>query len=497
MDSRKDSAAVAKRSKNSGHATCLCQGNTRALSQSKATNSQNAPRGYSSSTMPHASGSSGAVLCPACVRAYLQEAQRRRARVLQEHNQLQKECQATLEKSPQWAELQHELMDLRNRSEKLRATTNQVALQTARMACQNEERKASLSTQSNQVVPQRDILRRWQTLLLDNQQGALTTGVLQACHKVRRVRFQWAVAAFQMHRLDIRNVQQMTSRMKHARGIGKIGGLPLPHAGPELYSVLPPAELQSALRLVASLTSLVASCLGIVLPHPILLAPHGSIGDLAATQDTATTQSVQVPSSNQQMLSHQGQRASSSNDDASTNSLSSSTASLASYVGKTALRVLGPTKSSSRSDRRSVSSLSTRNSNTSSVLNRNPASPSTVSSISIPPSLESNAVQQRIHHAMSAVLAEAPTAPSTGSGNGASSSAQHYSLSVGAMQQPDGEEFAIALQLLQNNIVALCIRAGAPVAKLWPAEAVLLNLHVLHEFCQDQAKGGEVATTST
>jgi len=50
------------------------------------------------------------------------------------------------------------------------------------------------------------------------------------------------------------------------------------------------------------------------------------------------------------------------------------------------------------------------------------------------------------------------------------------------------DEFAIALQLLQNNIVALCIRAGVPVTALWPAEAVLLNLHALQVHCRGQLR---------
>jgi hypothetical protein len=48
------------------------------------------------------------------------------------------------------------------------------------------------------------------------------------------------------------------------------------------------------------------------------------------------------------------------------------------------------------------------------------------------------------------------------------------------------EEFAIALQLLQNNVIALCIRAGVPVNHLFPAEAMLLNLHALATYCQEQ-----------
>jgi len=48
------------------------------------------------------------------------------------------------------------------------------------------------------------------------------------------------------------------------------------------------------------------------------------------------------------------------------------------------------------------------------------------------------------------------------------------------------ERFATGLQLLQNDVVALCIRAGVPVQTLWPAEALLLNLNALLLHCQQQ-----------
>jgi len=50
------------------------------------------------------------------------------------------------------------------------------------------------------------------------------------------------------------------------------------------------------------------------------------------------------------------------------------------------------------------------------------------------------------------------------------------------------ENFRVGLELLQNDIVALSIHAGVPVSTLWPAEAVLLNLHSLMLFCRDQIK---------
>jgi hypothetical protein len=107
---------------------------------------------------------------------------------------------------------------------------------------------------------------------------------------------------------------------------------------------------------------------------------------------------------------------------------------------------------------------------------------------SIPITMEPARVQQRLHHAVAAVLAEANTSTSSTSTplNGAAvASTTRYALSAAATQTAS-DEFAIALQLLQNNIVALCIRAGVPVTALWPAEAVLLNLHALQVYCREQ-----------
>ncbi|KAL7565255.1 hypothetical protein ACA910_014551 [Epithemia clementina (nom. ined.)] len=452
------------------------------------------------SSLPPSSSSSSPVLCASCINVYLQEARQRRARVRQEHARWKESCQKALDASPPLAELQHELQRLHHESEMLRANNNQLALQTAKLACQNEERQAVLSSlQKNPMVAaqqQRQWLARFQSVLLDNDNGinseealqgggALSCGIQNTRQTIRRLRFQWAVAAFEMHRLDVAPehvVQRMTHRTKHARGIGKIAGLPLPHAGPELYGVLPPIELQSALRLVASLTSLVASCLGIRLPHPILLTPTGSIGDLVSQAMVSpvapppTNPSLATLSSTSKGMREDTRQQSQQQQEPQATPLASSTSSLASLVSQTSQRVLSmPTETSLSSTLHAHSAT------------RLP-----------PPSLDSNAVQQRIHHATCAVLAEKEEEQGDGGFGGATvasngspqqpHSVTTYSLSVAAMQLSDGEEFAIALQLLQNNIVALCIRAGAPVDRLMPAEAVLLNLKILHAFCLEQTQ---------
>ena len=45
----------------------------------------------------------------------------------------------------------------------------------------------------------------------------------------------------------------------------------------------------------------------------------------------------------------------------------------------------------------------------------------------------------------------------------------------------EADDFATALQLLQNDVTHLCVKAGAPPDALWPAEALLLNLATLRD----------------
>jgi hypothetical protein len=45
------------------------------------------------------------------------------------------------------------------------------------------------------------------------------------------------------------------------------------------------------------------------------------------------------------------------------------------------------------------------------------------------------------------------------------------------------EKFSTGLQLLQNDVIALCFRAGVDASSLWPAESLLLNLYSLLCHC--------------
>jgi len=375
------------------------------------------------------------ILCSVCVSHVLQKALDRHGKALERRDEAKEECGQRLNelrRGQSISELAYESQRLRDRIATLRQQCGSLAVKVAAHVVENDERRA----QHEDPVPAQERLTRLHSSLCDPTTGALSHSIFSSTQQVKALRFQWAVRVFAMHRLDVEQDEKTsrpTLRHRHARGVGKIGGLPLPHAGPELYGVLPPHELQSALRLVASLTSTVARCLGIVIPHPIRLQPNGPNGDIAESEMQHALQNVQPPGS----------------VDRKEPSLASSTSSLLSIMETT-----------SSWGRKALARA------TGHQALEDPAH--TI----IPPSLDSTAVEQRLRHATSAVLAE-DDSPST----------SLYALAHNLVNE---EEFAIGLQLLQNDIVALCIRAGVPVATLWPAEAVLLNLHALWIYCGEQ-----------
>jgi hypothetical protein len=391
-------------------------------------------------------------LCADCVARNLASAFQQRQAALHAAQQA-RDSYSALPKSDlyEWSALKDETSQLRMRYELLRKTTASLAVTVAQQNYEFEQQKSRL----RRVDTYRETLQSLEEAFL---QESMRTAVNESRAKVQRLRFRWAVQACELHRLDV-DVDQVQAandrvaiqqgRMKHARGIGKIGGLPLPHAGPELFGVLPSSELKSALRLVASLTSLVARLLGILLPHPVLLQPQAVVpnDDIFATVvDSSEASSSAYPM--QQSLSAKETK---SDLTRAATYLSSSTASLASSL-------FGQSKSV-------LWSLTGGGESTSTPSREETAQPAIV-----PLSMDPSVVQQRILHAQSAVLSED------------SSLKSKY-----ALNDTTSEEFAIALQLLQNNVIALCIRAGVLIDAIWPAEAILLNLHALYMHCQEQS----------
>mmetsp|Transcript_14398 Transcript_14398/g.23777 ORF Transcript_14398/g.23777 Transcript_14398/m.23777 type:complete len:443 (-) Transcript_14398:84-1412(-) len=359
------------------------------------------------------------------------------------------------------SELGYESDVLRERLAKLRQECSSLAVEVASQVVENDERRAQLPEEQHQQLP-KEQLQRLQQALFEPGSGAMAKAILTATDAITRLRFSWALQVFSMYRLDVEKVEKRL-RSKNARGIGKIGGLPLPHAGPELYAVLPPKELQSALRLVAGLTATLARCLGILLPHPILLQPHSSQGDIIESASVVS----EVP---QKEVAAVIEEVPSRNATTAT----TATASILSLMetttwgrsAKTALqratgKVLLPQQQQQQPQQ---------------IAPPPPPPPMLEDQVVVPPSMDSTAVSQRLLHATAAVIAEDAAGRET------------FAIAVAANNgsTTNGDNFAIGLQLLQNDVVALCIRVGVPVSELWPAGAVLLNLQALLLYCRQQ-----------
>jgi len=395
--------------------------------------------------------SSTPVLCPVCVDRALRSQLDRHHMALQETAEAKQECARRLvelrsgsEESPfNLSELVQESQVLKDRLGFLRQECGSLAVKVAAQVVKNDERQVGRTEPS---APRQKLHRLYQALC-DPVDGALTNSIVHTTGLVRVARYQWAVQAFTIHRLDVgleNHDDDNRNPNRRPKGIGKIGGLPLPHAGPELYGVLPPQELISALRLVASLTCTVARCLGIDLPHPILLRPPGMNGknrndDLC---DIVHTVKVETKEKKDHMTGRQEEKQQPVG--------SSSTASL--------MTLVGATSAWGRSAKNALLARATG------------ALEEDVTAMP-PPSMEPALVNRRLLHATCVVLSED------------SKSSSLYTLSKETMLD---DQFAIGLQFLQNNVVALCIRSGVPVDNLWPAEALLLNLYALWLHCQDQ-----------
>eukprot|EP00980_Cylindrotheca_fusiformis_P010215 scaffold2271_cov130-Cylindrotheca_fusiformis.AAC.10 len=418
--------------------------------------------------------------CPACVKQALKPHLDRNAQAKLAHQKAKEDCARELsmmQNHHRLAELQSESRRLREKLQQLKASCGTMAVRVASQAVENDSKQESSSFSQNIEQHHLSLTRLEDGLVQTSMQNAIHTATFQ----VRVLRFQWARKALAMHRLDIdpedvihkqpvklpSQQQSQQSQLRRARGIGKIGGLPLPHAGPELYGVLPPRELQSALRLVASVTWTVARALGIVLPHPIMLTPNATAGDIT----NIGKQPITIKPKKKHLPPSQPQHLASS----ATSLLSSVSSSATWYLKRGAKKAYAKATGQSFSSRSTSSTGETRptpygNTFTTSTT---PSSTYHEQLKFSSPSTDSRTVAQRIHHATAAVLRD-----------DTSTTASEFALSP--LLQGKEDEFAIALQLLQNNVICLCIRAGVPVGQLWPAEAVLLNLYALDRYCEQQ-----------
>ena len=430
--------------------------------------------------------------CSVCVQRILKPYLDRHQQAVRDHQIVKEDCAQKLNQadpSQRLAELQAESQRLREKLTTLRKECGDMAVRCMAVRVENDSHREAMgggfndihniSTEQQQMMD----LQRLENGLLE---GSMMNAIQSGTDQVRVLRFQWARKVISMHRLDIdpddikltpiqkrrQQSQPAQQLQRRARGIAKIGGLPLPNAGSELFSVLPPKELQSALRLVAMITSTVARCLCIVLPHPIILTlSNGSSSDIidtvsdeeiqqrrrlagesigSSTGGFTRTQQYHTSDQNHYHVTSAGSAGGMPNN-SNVPVGSSSTASLLSLMDGSYWTTKAKKALAKATGQQTVVEKPTPE---------------------IFVSTDATIVAQRLHHATAAILSDTPN-----------SNSSKFTLSTDVMHQ---EEFAIALQLLQNDVIVLCIRAGVPVSKLWPAEAMLLNLHELDEYCQQQ-----------
>ena len=304
--------------------------------------------------------------------------------------------------------MNYKLHELQIKHQKLKALEQKLTKKHTKLQIKNETRE-EIILKNTDIIEQgnNNINHVYNDCIISNMKRDIKNNI----NVIEYKRFMYALQIFGMHRIEV-GVDSNNDK-KAPRGIGKISGLVLPHAGPALYGALPPYLLSSALRYVASCTNSVARCLGIHLPHSILLHDFND-----ENQDVA--------------FSH---------IDVHNNISSSFTTSLAS-AGRAIARVTGMQQSHKKE----------------------------------------SFISQRIQHSTFAVLCEHNVHATT------QKLSEYYKLCPPTSKQEEEEHFSIGLQFLQNDIIALCIKAGVSVDDLWPAEAILLNLHSLKLFCLQKVR---------
>ena len=451
-------------------------------------------------------------------------------------------------------QINQQVTHLKERLDMLRIHSNDLAVKVTAKTMENDERESNLQFQLQKVILAQQRMNSVKKCLLvchaeDNLQssdeknivgdGRLRDALEDGRHQIQSLRFQFALRVFDMHRLDVGEEYSKGKLKKdNAAGVGKIGGLPLPHAGPALYGVLPQGVLASSLRLVASLTNLVSRCLGVVLPHPILVCAKecskcgalynfgGDVIDVFGFDDFENEEDfdddLSVSKCNTCCCQEASACSSSKNQRASTTfgpnivrpkaptpinttqsraGVQSSRKSFISMVGTSARRAMALTASAT-SRAMTNAQIVTSTDMTDTAASDQKMSPQTTQ-------LSPSVLIKRINHVSFAVLAESYESGATeyvlnpprldkdgGTNEGKSlptmneqgSSCDDVNQLYSNREEFHSaeERFSTGVQLLQNDVIALCFRAGVDVSKLWPAESMLLNLQALLIHCQAQ-----------
>ena len=447
--------------------------------------------------------------------------------------------------------------ELPTKLEAIQQDCSRVAMETCALNLCIIEGQESISTLQDKYASQRrHILSQLQKSLCGNCDGtniviesdnatdiekerrnytrAFINSIEMAQATVRTLRFHWSLQVFTMFHIQVedddmfRRIKDKEQEVGSARskkektvyvvnssrrndrdsgkvvvsGIGKICGLPIPHAGMELYGVLPCEELRSALRLVAQLTHMIARCFNIRLPHPIVIAPP--------SQPQPSSMLLSEPINQQQH--HQRRFPSAS---ITGNYQDGDIANLADLTRKNTVDGnMKPSGLGSNSISVSLTSLSSLLSGGGNLESRSTTWGPTYHLQHIQQqqqnlmllSMDPKHVEDRISYATSAVIAEdqsrktfyklSTRTPYTDIIH--SNTAKHHTANntlkninptiipdscQATQQQRINDEFAIALQLLQNDILMICMNAGVPIDQLYPGEALLLNLYALQLHC--------------
>ncbi|KAL7515015.1 hypothetical protein ACHAXN_012865 [Cyclotella atomus] len=441
--------------------------------------------------------------------------------------------------------------------DQLRSIRNILAIKVTSKTMENDERQSRYEVNYAKIDLARERLESMRQNLLVNSQhfhllnneekkgatisnqlpnvgGGLRDALASGTRQIQTTRFCFALRVFEMHRIDVgeeyshlmSNKESTNRDSSNASGIGKIGGLPLPHAGPALYGVLPPGMLASSLRLVASLTNLLARCLGVVLPHPILgcskeCARCGKVYnygvDVVETTVDHDTDSlcsscerddVQTASEYDELHQPTSEVHKTQSTGSSLLQKIPSKSSVLSFVGSSARKAVALATGSTASSDNVAKKQSPTPSDITAVKPKN----QTLSMQSKTPAAAS--ISRRINYASFAVLienhesgaAEYILNPPRWKDDNKNATNEHQHCSSGnILMYTTREEFHVAeekfstgLQLLQNDVIALCFRAGVDASSLWPAEIrdksqwatgkKLLALQMGKSYSQDSAR---------
>ena len=308
--------------------------------------------------------------------------------------------------------------------------------------------------------------------------------------KIRSWQYKWCICLYKNYRVTLDSYY------------GKIGGLPLPHAGPSLYGALPSTLVSSSLYLVASLVHFLSQSLNLLpLPHPIAFQLIGSnknnntsrhslptnhsyekkyIPPLVTLEELSQLQQQQQQDEEEDAVMDI-QTPPTNNHNNYSNYLAASGLLTSSHLVSSAISAMKKTwktTSSSSHHHHSTKQQFRTNSNSN---NHKLLLQQQKSNIHQPSSLYRIVTEGTC----CAILCE--KSPTSNHNNVRHTTTNNNKNSMEYKLQPDnGEEYSTALQLLQNNIIALCIRSGVPAQSLYPAEAMLLNIHALIQYCQEQ-----------